>query len=150
VAELVASRISPVTSRRVTLLSATAIVSADLHAKTLEVITASDAVRAGGYVAARVPPAERTAARERFFSDVLPRETVQVADANAIEREHDDLLAAIRTGASPRVTASAGAAAVEIAAQVIDGLEQCRFGSDQPVQPPTAATIPLLPRRKTG
>jgi predicted dehydrogenase len=94
-----------------------------------------------------VPSGERAAWKERFFADVLPLESVTVPEANAIAAEQDDFLAAIRTGRPPLVSAAAGAAAVEIAARVLDALECARFGGDTRRR---AGTIPIYPRRKTG
>lgn len=147
VADLTASRISPVPQRTVATWSSDAIVVCDLTAKTVRTICPSVDVRSGAYSAAAVPAAERAAAKERFFADVLPLETVTVADANAIACEHDDFLAAIREGRPPLVTAAAGAAAVEIAARVIDSLACVRFG--RPAAG-AASAIPTAFHRKAG
>ena len=72
------------------------------------------------------------------LTQVLPRETLPVPDANAIACEHDDFLDAIRTGRAPLVPASAGAAALEIANRVIDTLVCTRFGGV------AAPTVPLV------
>jgi predicted dehydrogenase len=147
IADLAASRINPVLQRRLSMWTASGIVTVDFNAKSVTVMNASPAVQAGTFVAAQVPAPDRVAVKDRFFTDVLPLETLAVADANAIAAEHDDLLAAIRTGRPPRVSAAAGAAAVEIAARVLAVLECLRFGGDRPLAAPT---IPLYPRRKTG
>jgi predicted dehydrogenase len=147
VADLSASRISPQLRRTVSMWSPQGIVHADLNAKTVEAITPSDGVRQGTFVAADVSAPERAALKDRFFSDVLPLQSVTVADVNAIACEHDDFLASIRTARQPLVTAAAGAAAVEIAARVIEALQCVRLGSTGPQRP---ATIPIQPRRKTG
>ena len=150
VADLTASRISPTARRTVSLWSADAMVHCDLTAKTVEVVSPSDRVRSGGFSATAVPAAERAVMKDRFFTDILPFETLTVADANAIACEHDDFLAAIREGRAPRVTGAAGAAAVEIAARVIDALECTRFGRSRPGAAGRGPTIPMVPRRKTG
>ena len=151
VADLTASRISPTLRRAVSIWSAEGMASVDFNAKTVEVITPSADVRAGRFVAADVPPAERAALKDAFFTQVLPRETLPVPDANAIACEHDDFLDAIRTGRAPLVPASAGAAALEIANRVIDTLVCTRFGG---VAAPTVPLAPrattFAPRRKTG
>ena len=71
-------------------------------------------------------------------------------DANAIAGEHDDLLAAIRTGTEPLVPATAGALAVEVAARVLEALDCSHLGGGRHVGRRGPATIPLFPRRKTG
>jgi len=146
VADLSASRINPVVRRSLTMWSESGIASVDFNAKTVDVIEPSAAVRDGSFVADAVPPAERGGMKERFFADILPLETVAVADANAIACEHDDFLDAVRTRRQPLVTAAAGAAAVEIAARVLEALETTRFGKTAGGR--AAGTIPLYPRRK--
>jgi len=140
VADLSASRVSPTPRRALSLWTEDGVVTVDLTARTVETLTASAAVRDGTFVAARVPVAERTALRERFFADVLPRESTTVAEVNAIAAEHDDFLAASRAGRAPLVGAAAGAAAVEIAARVLDALDCGRLGG-------RARTIPVPTRR---
>lgn len=149
VADLTASRISPVLERSLSMWTADGTVALDFNAKTVTALTASPEVRAGTFVAAQVPATERAALRERFFADVLPLETISVPDGNAIAAEHDDFIHAIRAGRPPLVTAAAGAAALEIAARVLEQLECTRFGDGRPTVAATA-TIPLVPRRKTG
>ena len=150
VADLAASRISPRAERTVSLWGTGGMVAVDLTAKTVEVVAPSAAVRDGGFTAADVPAAERAALKERFFSEILPRESVTVPDANAIAGEHDDLLAAIRGGTEPVVTAEAGALAVEVAARVLEALDCTRLGGGRRARSSHPATIPLFPRRKTG
>ncbi|MFM8708859.1 MAG: Gfo/Idh/MocA family protein [Planctomycetia bacterium] len=132
VADLAASRIHPTLSRRVSLWGTEAVVAADFNAKTVEVVSASSAVRSGAFVAADVPPAERVALKDRFFTDILPRETLAVPDANAIACEHDDFLAAVRSRREPLVTAAAGAAALDVAMRVLEGLRCTRLGGGVP------------------
>jgi predicted dehydrogenase len=148
VADLTASRISPTARRTVSIWSSDALVHCDLTAKTVEIVSPSDGVRTGEFSATAVPVAERVAMKDRFFTDILPFETVTVADANAIACEQDDFLAAIREGRPPLVTGAAGAAAVEIAARVIDALECTRFGRAGSAG--RTPTIPMFPHRKTG
>ena len=148
VADLSASRISPVVRRAVTMWSENGVVAVDFNAKTVDVVSPAAAVREGRFVATDVPPEERGGLKDRFFADILPRETVTVADANAIACEHDDFLDAIRVRRQPVVTAAAGAAAVEIAARVLEALEFTRFGTAAAGR--AAGTIPLPPRRKTA
>jgi len=150
VADLTASRISPAARRTLSLWSAESMVAVDLTAKTVQVMSPSSDVRTGAFVAAAVPADQRAALKDRFFTDILPLETVTVADANAIACEHDDFLAAIRERRSPLVSAAAGAAAVEVAARVIDVLDCRRFGGGSAGDRRRSVTIPMFPHRKTG
>ena len=146
VADIAASRISPTTSRSLTLWADAGVVTVDFNARTVTALGASAAVRDGSFVAADVPPAERAALKERFFADVLPIESAVVPEANAIAAEHDDFLDAVRTGRQPVVTAAAGAAALEIAARVLDALECRAFGSGRSA----AVAVPYGPYRRTA
>jgi len=150
VADLTASRISPRAERTVSMWAVGGLVTVDLTAKSVEVVAPSESVRTGAFRAAAVPPDDRQAMKDRFFADVLPLETVTVPDANAIAAEHDDLLEAVRGGKPPLVPATAGAAAVEVAARVLAALETTRLGGGRPAAKSRTATIPLFPRRKTG
>ena len=132
VADLSASRIHPTLSRRVSLWGTQGVVAADFNAKTVEVVAPSPMVKRGEFDAAAVAPAERSALKDRFFTDILPRETLTVPDANAIACEHDDFLAAVRSRRPALVPASAGAAALDIAMRVLDGLVCVRLGAGSP------------------
>jgi predicted dehydrogenase len=140
-ADLSASRIHPTLSRRVSLWGTQGMAAADFNAKTVEVVAPSPAVIRGAFDAAAVPPADRTSLKDRFFTDILPRETLAVPDANAIACEHDDFLAAVRSRRPALVPASAGAAALDIAMQVLDGVACTRLGADTPaaMSPPSRA-----------
>lgn len=133
VADLSASRIHPTLSRRLSMWTSENLVSIDFNAKTVDVVAASESVAAGRFVADAVPVTERASAKETFFSDVLPHRTLPVPDSNAIACEHDDFLAAIRTSREPRVTAAAGASALEIATRVLDVLKCTKLGAPPPI-----------------
>ena len=146
VASLTASRIHPTLRRGLTLWSSEGVVSVDFHAKAVEVVSPSDAVRSGAFVATDVPVDQRAAMKEAFFKDVLPRETLAIPEANAIACEHDDFLSALREGRQPLVPATAGAAALEIANRVVDSLRTTTLGRSH-----VPATVPLPSRlRRTG
>ena len=132
IADLSASRIHPTLSRRVSLWGTQGIVAVDFNAKTVEVVAPSLAVQHGTFIAAAVPPADRVALKDTFFTDILPRETLAVPEANAIACEHDNFLSAVRSRRPALVPAAAGAAALEIAMRVLDGLVCTRLGSEGP------------------
>jgi hypothetical protein len=155
VATLAASRIHPTLRRTISLVSSDSVIDVDFNAKTVAVMTPSADVRSGVFVAAGVPAEERGALKDSFFTQVLPRETLPVPEANAIACEHDDFLGALASGRAPTVPAAAGAAALEIASRVLDTLVCTRFGGGvEPAVVPLAPrpTLPPMaqPRRKTG
>jgi len=140
VADLAASRISPTLTRCLTLWGSRAVASVNLNTKTVDVVAASPDVLHGAFDAGRVPPAERSALKERFFSEIMPRETVQVPDVNAIACEHDDFLAAVRSRGTVRVPATAGVAALEVAERILACMTLTRMGHALPaVQSPSPA-----------
>lgn len=130
VADLSASRIQPVLTRRMSLWGERSVVQVDFNAKAVDVVATSPAVDSGRFVAADVPLAERAARKDRFFADVLPHRTLPVPDANAIGCEHDDFLACVRSRTTPVVPAAAGAAALGVALRVLDCLALRRLGTD--------------------
>ena len=155
VADLVASRIHPTLQRTISVVSTDSLIEVDFNAKTVSIMTPSAGIRDGSFVATAVPVEQRAAAKEAFFTDVLPRETLTAPEANAIACEHDDFLAAVATGRAPLVPASAGAAALEIAGRVLDALTCTRFGSGgEPAVVPLGSrpqsVQSVQPRRKTG
>jgi len=131
VADLSASRIQPVLTRRMSLWGERSLVQADFNAKTVDVVAASPAVDDGRFVAADVPPAARAALKDRFFADILPHQRLPVPEANAIACEHDDFLACVRSRRTPLVSAAAGAAALDVALRVLDRLALRRLGATE-------------------
>ena len=75
-----------------------------------------------------------------LFEDILPRETLDVADGNPILDELRDFVTAIRSGARPQVTGHDGAAAVDVATQVVRQIRQRR----------TLVADYIAPTRKAG
>ena len=67
--------------------------------------------------------------RETLFQKVLPMEVVEVDRSNAILQEQADFIAAIRDDLEPRVPASQGALAVEVAQSVINSLSSHHWQS---------------------
>ena len=90
---------------------------------------AEEEVAAGKFIAESVPVGERANAKDAFFQDVLPHQALPVPDSNAIASEHDDFLRARAEGVDPRVSASAGSAALEVATRVLDVLRCTKLGA---------------------
>ncbi len=72
---------------------------------------------------------QRQFVRETLFDNVLPMEEIVVERRNAILSEQANFIAAIRDDLQPRVPASHGALAVEVAQSVIDSLSNHRWQS---------------------
>jgi predicted dehydrogenase len=151
VADLTASRIHPSLIRRTSLWGTRGTVSVDFNAKTVDVVSASPDVLGGRFDANRTAPADRAGLKERFFTDTMPRETVVVPEANAIACEHDDFLAALRSRGAVRVPASAGLAAVEVAARILEAMVRTRLGDESPAGvAPTSSAAASASRRKVA
>ena len=133
VADLTASRIHPTLIRRLSLWTSESMVGVDFNAKTVDVVAASEDVAAGAFRAETVPLADRAVAKEAFFQEILPHQTLPVPDANAIACEHEDFLGCIGTTRDPRVSAAAGAAALEVATRVLDVLRCTKLGAPPPI-----------------
>jgi predicted dehydrogenase len=138
VADLAASRIHPVLRRTAALWGRSALVTADFNTRAVEVVGCSPVVAAGGFVAADVPFGDRGALKERFFTDVLPRESIVADEVNAIACEHDDFLDAVRSRGTPLVPAAAGTAALEVACRVLGAMSCVRLGAAA-----TSVAVPL-------
>ena len=67
--------------------------------------------------------------RDSLFDNVLPTEEIVVERNNAILQEQADFIAAIRDDLQPRIPASQGAKAVEVAQSVIDSLSSHQWQS---------------------
>jgi hypothetical protein len=106
-----------------------AMVSVDFNAKTIGVVKASEEVAAGRFVADSVPLTERAVAKDAFFEQILPYQTLPVPDSNAIVAEHDDFLHCWASKTEPRVSAAAGSAALEVATHVLDALKCTKLGA---------------------
>ena len=72
---------------------------------------------------------QRQFVRETLFENVLPMQEVVVERNNAILQEQADFITAIRDDRRPRIPASHGALAVEVAQSVIDSLSNHRWES---------------------
>ena len=110
-----------------------AMVSVDFNAKTIGVVNASDEVAAGRFVADSVPLGDRAIAKDAFFQQILPYKTLSVPDSNAIAAEHDDFLHCCAERTEPRVSASAGSAALEVATHVLEALKCTKLGASPSV-----------------
>ena len=60
--------------------------------------------------------------RENLFSDVLPKQEIEIEPVNAILAEQNNWISGILNGEPVRVSAEQGKQAVEIAAHVLDSM----------------------------
>jgi predicted dehydrogenase len=127
VADLSASRVSVQTRRQLQLYSATGHTTIDFDQGSAEHIGLSSTVRQQSIDPAQVIGEERERLIERFFEDLLPRQEIEVPEANALADEHHDLATAIRTGQPVQVPGSDGLNALTVAQQIVDSIAGHRW-----------------------
>ena len=92
--------------------------------------------------------AEKQHLKERLFDEHLPTENLEVAQANALVDELQDLCRSIRTGLAPRVTGEQGREALAVAQQILAQINTHAWHGDAagPVGPlvsPQVDTVPM-------
>jgi predicted dehydrogenase len=150
VAELTASRASPVASRRMQVWAGEGYADVDLGQRRLTLVQPSERVRQHGLDPARLDPASRARLREELFSRHLEMCTVdgQAQDQLTLELQH--FVACVRTGSTPRVTGAHARQAVAVAELILHEMAQHAWdgsgaGPHGPLQLPPAAGR-LFPR----
>ncbi|WP_425617877.1 Gfo/Idh/MocA family protein [Anatilimnocola sp. NA78] len=119
VAQLSASRVSPVVVRSIEITSGQNFATIDFGAKTARTLEASLAVRQQQIEIARLSPTERVELKDQFFDKHLHKEELAVTDHNAILEEQRDFVQAIQAAAQPQVTGIDGWRALETAERIV-------------------------------
>lgn len=119
VAQLSASRVSPVVVRSMDISGPDGFATIDFGAKTARQLNPSAAVQNREIDLARMSPGERVELKDKFFELHLKKEEFSVTDHNAILEEQRDFCQAIRTGAPPQVTGHDGWRALAAAEQIV-------------------------------
>ncbi len=145
VANLTASRCSFKNERSFQVFGTQGYASVDLAESRVTFVKVPDWVRNRQYDVLDTTPEQQAFIREQLFTKVLPKSEIEVPKTNAILAEQKDWLNAIRTGESPRVTATAGLQAVEIAQQVLDSVGTHQWESTEPQTAETTGPLSILP-----
>ena len=132
VANLSASRISPEVRRTMQVFAASGQTCLDLSAPSAQHIGISDTVRRQGIDPSRTSLEDQQRLRDSFFDDLLPCRQLEVPEGNAIQDEHADLAAAIRTGQAVQVPGTAGRDALAVAHRVVQALANHRWNGRHP------------------
>ncbi len=134
-AQLDASRVAPVRQRRVTLVDATGFTWCDLDRGEVRRATrGAELARAADQVATWPLPSRQQFAEE-LFERWMPVEKIHPEPANAIAREHDEFLHAVRTGAPVSVSGRDGCLAVEVAHEIMRAIETRQQGFPSRIYP---------------
>jgi len=117
-AHLRASRISPTPARTMEIHCHEEWVSLDFSNGTAAMTCPCDDVASGQLRADELPFEERLRVKDELFSRWLQHVETKPPSGNAIVREHDDFLDAIRRQRSPRVSGTDGGMALQVACEI--------------------------------
>ena len=132
IANLSASRVSPEVRRTMHIFAASGQTCLDLSEPSAQHIGISEAVRRQAIDPATTSIDDQTRLRENFFEELLPCRELDVPEGNAIQDEHADLAAAIRTGQQVQVPGTAGRDALAVAHRVVQALTNHRWNGRHP------------------
>jgi len=132
VANLTSSRCSFSAERSFQVFGTDGFASVDLTNSKVTFVKVPDWVKNRQYDVLDTTPEQQAIIREELFTKVLPKTEIDVPKTNAILAEHKDWVAAIRSGETPRVSATYGMEAVSIAQTVIDSIATHRWSKFDP------------------
>ncbi|MFK7768703.1 MAG: Gfo/Idh/MocA family oxidoreductase [Mariniblastus sp.] len=141
VANLTASRCSFNNERSFQVFGTEGYASVDLAQSKVTFVKVPSWVRNRQYDVLDTTPEQQAFIREQLFTKVLPKSEIEVPKTNAILAEQKDWIHSIRTGETPRVSATAGMQAVEIAQGVIDSVAMHRWDA----QPQSTGPLGVVP-----
>ncbi|MCH2183245.1 MAG: Gfo/Idh/MocA family oxidoreductase [Mariniblastus sp.] len=130
IANLTASRASFTPTREMQLFGTSGFAGVNLVTRTVQSVEVPDWVSQRHFNFLEADPDQQAFVREELFSEVLPRQEESVESNNAILAEQEDWIDTIRNGSPLRNTAINGAVAVDIAAQVLEQIEQHQWSAD--------------------
>jgi len=133
VANLSASRIAMRPERTMMIHGPANQIQIDFAKRTVDVIRPAADIIDRSFKASRLHAQERAILSERLFQDYLVHKSVDVAEANPLQDEQRDFIAAVQIGRTPRVTGKAGRDAIVIAEKVLAAVEaQREFAAPTP------------------
>ena len=145
IADLSASRMSHEPARRLTAYCEAGYVDVDFATRSARAVTPGQLIGTGQFNAAALPADQREQAKERFFQDVMPLAELEVADSNALADEITDFATCVLEGKTPHVTGAAGAAAVDVAEQILTSIANHRWATtDTPQIGPQFISEPAI------
>ena len=151
VANLTASRASYQAVRKMRIWGAEGYAALDFATKHGTLIRPSDALRRGDLELDGLDLAKPDQVKERIFGKILRVDRVQVTEEgpDPLTRELADFVAAVRTGARPRVTGGDALKAVALADRVMKSLNEHHWegtptGPTGPLDLPAPAVEPII------
>jgi predicted dehydrogenase len=149
VANLSAARVSyqPVPKRQMQVWGEESFAAIDFGARTVSMVRPSAAVLDRTFDFDAQPPDEKATFKDRLFREILPVESLEVEDRNALVDELRDFVDAVRSHGTPRVTGQAGRDAVAVAERILSAMRsQPRAIPAEPASPWTPPLPPSLLR----
>ncbi|QDU26475.1 Dehydrogenase [Anatilimnocola aggregata] len=157
VAQLSASRVSPVVVRSLEISNGQSFAAIDFGSKTARTLEPSLTIRQGQIDIARLSPTERVELKDQFFDKHLHKEDLAVTDHNAILEEQKDFVQAVKQHSQPQVTGIDGWRALETAERIVAAIaasqrERSRSSSQHALRGPhwSHAAKLAAARRKAG
>ena len=144
VANLTSSRVSYTPERTMQVITPTCAATIDFATRRSLLVEPTAEVLQREFVVDPLSESQKSHLRENLFDDLLAKRDLPALDVNAIEQEQLDFARAIRTGASPQVTGSAGRDAVAVAEQILDKVAAHSWDGDQGTRRGPLA-MPILP-----
>jgi predicted dehydrogenase len=135
IANLTASRASFTPTREMQLFGTSGFAAVDLVTREVQSIEVPDWISQRTFNFLEASPDQQAFVREELFSEVLPRQEETVEANNAILAEQEDWIEAIQSGRPLRNTGINGAVAVDIAAHVLQQIDQHQWAAGKAAGP---------------
>lgn len=126
IADLSASRVHPEPLRRMRLWGAEGYAGVDFAKRTLSLMQPGEHLRQGRIDSRRLDPATATRLKTELFGQHVHTKEIECGDRHErdqLTRELDDFVGCLREGTQPRVGGEAGAAALDLAAQILQSVQ---------------------------
>jgi predicted dehydrogenase len=151
VAEVTASRASPMPSRRTHIWSAEGYARVDYGKRQLTLVQPSEQIREHGLDPRRLDPVSLSRLREDLFTRHFQSLQLDCNSTDQLTRELADFVRSVTTGQPPRVTGEDGLNAIALADRILHSLRSHRWeghaeGPAGPNQIPVPAGILFQPR----
>ena len=127
VANLAASRVAHRQERTMHVVTPGCFATIDFAARQTKLMRPSDAVLSGEVDVNALSLDEKTRLKEQLFTDYLPLTDLPVTEANALQQEQADFLAAIRGQSAVQVSGRDGRNALDVAERILTSLAGHRW-----------------------
>jgi predicted dehydrogenase len=130
IAQLRASRISPMAKRQMQIYTDSGLVEIDFATGLISTTKPHADVASGRRQADLLPPEIRASIKDRLFEDWLHKSETQAVPGNALQSEQNEFLDAIVLSEPVTVTGEHGFQALELASTILDQIARCRTARD--------------------